>query len=74
LLYNEKMIAMAIRDRRLKLNYTQEYVAFKLNISQNSYSKIELGQSHLTLIRFIQLCEALEIEQDEMLKVVMQKA
>lgn len=69
--YNGKLLAQAIRDRRLTLNYTQEYIAYKLNISQNAYSKFELGFTNITLIRFVQLCDALEIGMQEMLQPVM---
>jgi DNA-binding XRE family transcriptional regulator len=41
--YKIKAIAANIRNTREQLNYTQEYLAAKLNISQNAYSKIELG-------------------------------
>lgn len=72
--YNGKVLAKAIRDRRLKLNYTQEYVATQLHISQNAYSKFELGFTNITLIRFVQLCQALEIEMYDLLKPVLQAA
>ena len=43
-------------------NYTQDYLAAKLKISQNAYSKIELGYSKITLNRFIEIAEILEVE------------
>ena len=51
--YNEKILVTAIRNRRLFLNYTQEYVASKLKMSQNAYSKFELGYVSVTLIAFM---------------------
>lgn len=67
--YNGKVLAMVIRERRLALNYSQDYVAGKLEMSQNAYSKLELGQTGVTLGKFIVLCEALEIEMADMLEI-----
>jgi transcriptional regulator with XRE-family HTH domain len=50
------------KTRRLALNYIQDYVAYKLKISQNSYSKIELGYVQLTLDRFLCICQILDID------------
>lgn len=50
-----------IRAARLDKNYTQFYMAFLLDISQASYSKIERNETNLTLPRIYQIAEALEI-------------
>jgi transcriptional regulator with XRE-family HTH domain len=55
-----KAIAAVIRKRREERNYTQEYLAYKLNISQNAYSKIELGYTKITVERLFQIAEVLE--------------
>lgn len=57
-----KAIAAVIRKKREERNYTQEYLAYKLNISQNAYSKIELGYTKITVERLFQVAEVLEIE------------
>lgn len=49
-----------IKQLRLDKNYTQDYVAAKLKISQNAYSKIELGYSKLTLDRLIEIACVLD--------------
>jgi transcriptional regulator with XRE-family HTH domain len=67
--YNGKVLAMVIRQRRLELNYSQDYVAGKLEMSQNAYSKLELGQTGITLGKFIVLCSALEIDMKDMLVI-----
>ncbi|AMR34036.1 hypothetical protein A0256_22605 [Mucilaginibacter sp. PAMC 26640] len=67
-MFNEKALAMVVRARRLQLNYTQEYVAFKLNLSQNAYSKLELGNTTISVSRLFELCEALEIDALELLR------
>jgi transcriptional regulator with XRE-family HTH domain len=73
-MFNGKLLAMAIRSRRLELNYTQEYIAYKLNMSQNAYSKLELGYTAVTIERFVELCGALEVDVHDMLRPVLQVA
>jgi len=60
--YKIKAVAATIRARREFRNYTQEYLAAKLNISQNAYSKIELGYTKITLERLFQVAEILEFD------------
>jgi transcriptional regulator with XRE-family HTH domain len=55
-------IVSNIRKIREFRNYTQDYLAAKLKISQNAYSKIELGYSAITLDRLINIAEILEVE------------
>ncbi|PAW92466.1 transcriptional regulator [Mucilaginibacter sp. MD40] len=55
-----KAVAANIRRKREALNYTQEYLAAKLKISQNAYSKIELGYTKITVERLFQIAEILE--------------
>jgi len=62
-----KAIAAVIRKRREERNYTQEYLAYKLNISQNAYSKIELGYTKITVERLFQIAEVLEISAADLL-------
>lgn len=57
-----KVVAGNIRKIREYRNYTQDYLAAKLLISQNAYSKIELGYSKITLDRLFQIAIILEIE------------
>ncbi|MCC8410706.1 helix-turn-helix transcriptional regulator [Mucilaginibacter sp. UR6-1] len=55
-----KSVAASIRKQREEKNYTQEYLAAKLKISQNAYSKIELGYTKITLERLFQIADILE--------------
>lgn len=57
-----KVVAGNIRKIREQRNYTQDYLAAKLLISQNAYSKIELGYSKLTLDRLFQIAIILEVK------------
>jgi len=57
-----KAIAGNIRKIRGFRNYTQDYLAAKLGISQNAYSKLELGYSKLTLERLFDVSTILDVE------------
>ena len=59
-------IACKIKKHRELKNYTQEYLAQRLNISQNAYSKIETGSVKLTIDRLISICSVLELPVIEM--------
>lgn len=63
-----KTVAINIRKVREYRNYTQEYLAMKLNISQNAYSKIELGYTKITLERLYQIAQVLEVDLVELIK------
>lgn len=62
-----KTVAANIRKQREAKNYTQEYLAAKLKISQNAYSKIELGYTKITLERLFQIAEVLETSTVELI-------
>ena len=57
-----KHIATNIRKIREGKGYTQEYIALKLGISQNSYSKIELGYTKITLERLFYIAGLIETD------------
>ncbi|CAM4064763.1 Helix-turn-helix [Pedobacter westerhofensis] len=57
-----KTVSANIRKVREKKNFTQDYLAAKLAISQNAYSKIELGYSKITINRLIEIAIILEVE------------
>ncbi len=65
--YSVKTIAGNIRTTRERLAYSQEYLAAKLKVSQNTYSKIELGYVKLTLERFFKICQVLGIDPAEVI-------
>ena len=60
-MYNNETIALNIKKARLDRNYSQEYVAGRLDISQNAYSKIELGHTKITVDRLSAIAEILEL-------------
>ena len=57
-----KNVADNIKKARLYRNYSQDYLALKLSISQNAYSKIELGYTRVTMERLFVIAEVLEID------------
>lgn len=56
-----KDVGEKIRLQRLTKKYSQEYMAFMLNISQAAYSKIERDETELTVKRIFEIGEILEI-------------
>jgi len=62
-----RAIVSNIRKIREFRNYTQDYLAVKLHISQNAYSKIELGYSSITLTRLIHISEILEVDLEDII-------
>ncbi len=50
-----------IRIERLTKNYTQEYMAFMLEISQAAYSKLERNETEISLSRIYEIAEVLEV-------------
>jgi len=61
-MYDTQTIAKNIRNARLYRNYSQDYIALKLNISQNAYSKVELGYTKPTLDRISRIAAVLGVE------------
>ena len=55
-------IGMKIRKLRELRNYTQEYMALNLNITQTAYCKIEKEESRLTISRLKEIYAVLEVE------------
>lgn len=53
-----------LRKLRDGNGFSQEYVAAKLGIGQNTYSKLESGQSPLTIDRAKKLAEIYEIDPE----------
>lgn len=64
-----KAVAANIRKTREFRNYTQEYLAAKLGISQNAYSKIELAYTKITLERLFHISMILEVELTDLISL-----
>jgi len=63
-LVNKKisLVAIRIKEKRMLLNYTQDYVAHRLNISQNAYSKLECGLTSCTVERLFEIAEIFQTD------------
>lgn len=57
-----------IKKRREELNYSQEYVAFELKLSQSAYSKFESGKTEFSFGKFITLCRILQSDLNDLMK------
>lgn len=51
-----------IKRMRESKGYSQEYMAFKLQIQQSTYHKLESGKTRLKLVHFLKILETLEID------------
>lgn len=60
-------IGEKIRLERLAKQYSQEYMAWSLEISQAAYSKVERDETELTIRRIYQIAEILEISPFQLL-------
>jgi len=60
-----------IRTYRLIKGYSQSYMAFCLSISQNSYSKLELGQVELTITRLIEIADILQVAPTDLFEAAL---
>jgi len=58
---NENKIMRVLREAN---GYTQEYIASELGINQNTYSKLESGQTRLTVDRVKKLAELYKVNPE----------
>jgi transcriptional regulator with XRE-family HTH domain len=57
---NFETVAERLKHIRLKKNYSQDYVASKIGLSQKAYSKIENNETRLNVETLILLSDVLE--------------
>ncbi|MBK8516849.1 MAG: helix-turn-helix transcriptional regulator [Saprospiraceae bacterium] len=62
-------IGHKIRKARLLKGYNQEYIASKLGISQEAYSKIESNKSNISYSRLDTISQLLDITIEEILNI-----
>lgn len=58
-----------VRKLREFRNYTQEYMAEQLNLSQRAYSSLENGKTQLSVDRLIEICNLLNVPIGEVLDI-----
>jgi transcriptional regulator with XRE-family HTH domain len=69
-MYNTQAVATNIRNVRRYRNYSQDYLAYKLNISQNAYSKIELGYTKVTVERLFTIAQVLAVSVNKLIGTI----
>lgn len=62
-------VANNIRNIRIDRNYTQDYLAAKLKISQNAYSKIELGRTRITVEKLLMIADVLDTNACDLINI-----
>jgi transcriptional regulator with XRE-family HTH domain len=62
-----EMVTNKIRVLRRNREYSQEYMAFMLHISQNAYSRLENGKTPLTIDRLCEICGILQASPAELM-------
>ncbi|MBO9632725.1 MAG: helix-turn-helix transcriptional regulator [Chitinophagaceae bacterium] len=60
-------VAGKIRTLRRNREYSQEYMALLLNISQNAYSRLENGKTPITIDRLYQISTILQTNPTSLL-------
>ncbi|MBC7912908.1 MAG: helix-turn-helix transcriptional regulator [Pyrinomonadaceae bacterium] len=64
------MLGKKIRLLRLEREYSQSYMAYRLQISQKSFSKIENGKTALTVKRLYDISNILEVSIEQLVKEI----
>ena len=66
-----QQLVIDIRERikkiRIEKGYSQEYMADRLNVSQNAYHKLERGHTRISLKKFLDIALILEVEVSELI-------
>lgn len=70
-MYQESLDAVVknIREIRERGFISQDYMAAKMGIAQNTYSKIELGKTKITLERLLMIAHILEVDAKDLLNI-----
>ena len=55
------IIAFTLKQYRIQMGYKLEYVAHLVNMSKSAYSKLENGQTKITIEKMLKICKALEL-------------
>lgn len=63
-------VAIAIKKIRKMNNITQKQLAIKLDMTPQQIANYELGLSQLSLERFVTICDILNIDCIELLKLI----
>lgn len=64
----EETLRRLLRDRRIEVGLRQEDLAEKLGVHQSFVSKYESGERLLTFVETINICKALGLDPNSLLK------
>lgn len=67
-LYCAEEIHLRIKSIRQSLGFSQDYVASQIGISQNAYSRVELGVAKLSIDRMLKIAFILGVSPIDLLK------
>ncbi|HEY9560970.1 MAG TPA: helix-turn-helix transcriptional regulator [Anseongella sp.] len=56
-----------LRLTRLRRNYSQEFMAKRMGISQEAYSRLEINETTPSIDRLLQMADILEVPPKELL-------
>jgi DNA-binding XRE family transcriptional regulator len=59
-------VAANIKQRRTSLRLSQMYMAARLNVTQNAYSKMEMAKTKLSVQRLYEIAEILNIQPGQL--------
>lgn len=57
-----------MRSQRALKGFSQENIALELGVSPKAYSKIENGDTRLTMLRFLEWCQIVKVNPAEFFK------
>jgi len=56
-----KLVGNYFKSVRLKRGYSEEYMSYRLNVSQSTISNVENGKIKIDVVRIMEFCNVLEI-------------
>jgi DNA-binding Xre family transcriptional regulator len=64
-----KVVLMKLKELRMVKFIKQREIALHIGISENAYSRIENGHTHLTIENLYRICEKLNVSVGEVLEL-----
>lgn len=62
-----ELVGTNLKKMRRELGWSQDYVARELGMSQNNYSRIENGKSHITLTQLKDISKVMSVDLKELI-------
>lgn len=64
-----KRFGKKVKIERIKKDFTQENLAEILGVSQNYVAKIEIGKQNMSLVKIMELANALEVNIEDLVNM-----